>query len=71
MVLYGDLRSELSNRPIVEMSLSMAKFVLFQFPVRSKGDIKLPVSELGGKPCGVALVAIFHKSIWAVCFPQR
>ena len=70
MVLYGGLWSELSNRPIVEMSLSVARVVLFSFPVRSRRDIELPVSELGGKPCGVAWVAIFHPSIWAVCLPQ-
>ena len=70
MVLYGELRSELSNWPILEMSLFVTRVVLFLFLVRSRRDIELPVSELGGKPCGVALVAIFHQSIWEVCLPQ-
>ena len=60
MVRYGRIRSGLSDRPIVEMSLSVTRVVLFPFPVRSRRDIDFPVSELGGKPCGVALVAIFH-----------
>ena len=70
MVLYGGLRSELSNRPIVEMSLSVTRVALFSFPVRSRRDIELPIFELEGKPCGVAFVAIFRKSIWVVCLPQ-
>ena len=61
LLIYGGLRSELSNRPIEEMSLSVTRVVLFSFPVRSRRNIE--TSELGGKPCGVALVAIFHNSI--------
>ena len=58
MVLYGGLRSELSNRPIVEMSLSVTRVVLFPFHVRGRRAIELLVSELGGKPGGVAVVTI-------------
>ena len=60
-MLYGGLWSELSSRPTAEMPLFVTRFVLFS--VRSGRDIELQVSELGGKPCGVALVVIFHLSI--------
>ena len=69
MVLYDGFRSELSNRAVVEMSLSVTKSCAISIPIRSGRGSELPVSKLGGKPCGVAWVAIFHPSIWAVCLP--
>ena len=70
MVLYGGLRSELRNRPIVETSLSLTRVMLFPFLVRSRRAIEFSVSKFEGKPLGVASVAIFHQSIWVVCRPQ-
>ena len=70
MVPCGGLWFEMSFRPILEMSLPVTRVVLFPFYARSRRDIELPVSELGGKPYGVALVTIFHPSVWVVCMPQ-
>ena len=54
MLCCGGLRSGLSDRPIVETSLSVTRITLFLFPVWSEGDNKFSVSKFGGKPCGVA-----------------
>ena len=71
MMLRGGLRSEMSNRPIVEMSIFVTRVTLFSFPMRSKRDNELPVFEFGGKPCGVAYGCdLFHQSIWVVCLPR-
>ena len=59
MRLFGELRSELRNWPIVEMSLSVIRVALFPFPVRSAGENELPVSELEVNPMEKHMVVSF------------
>ena len=53
--VYGGLRHELSNRPIVEMSPSVTGVVLFPFPGGNIRGVEISVSELGGKTLRVSI----------------
>ena len=66
----GGLRSELRKRTIVEMSASVTGAVLFLFLWEIGEVLRFSVSDVGGEPCGVALVTTFHRSIGAICLPR-
>lgn len=66
MMLCGGLRSGLSTPPIVEMSLPVTRIALFPCSVWSERDNMFPVSEFGGKPCGLAYSCdIFIRVFWS------
>ena len=44
---YGRIRSELGNRPIVEMSAFVTRVVLFPFPEGDVRGVEISVFELG------------------------
>ena len=54
MMLIGGSQSELTNRLKDEVSSSVARVALSQFPRRSKRDDELPVFRVWGKPRGLA-----------------